>query len=82
MLFCISIGVSITTKTKDNNMADTGCYACIHLPVCKFFNGFIQGFPYKSDDEIRKLITSVSEAFSKACCHHQERCDCNSGVKP
>lgn len=62
-------------------MADTGCYNCIHLSVCKHFDGTAPRFPYKSDQEIGPLLHTLSESLSKACAYFIKREEHNKAVE-
>lgn len=58
-------------------MSDTGCFLCIHHPVCKHFDIWREHFPFKDDLYIKGFLKEISDTLSKACAYFEERKDRN-----
>lgn len=48
-------------------MTETGCYVCIHNPVCKYWDNWRIHFPYKDDSCIKVYLNGLSQTLSTAC---------------
>lgn len=53
-------------------MPDSGCFACIHHPVCKHWLKWEEHFPYKGDDKIAGYLRGLADTLSAACHYFKE----------
>jgi hypothetical protein len=66
--------LNIRRRMMENNESkDEGCFQCIHFIVCRHFNKWWDGFPYKNDSFISGYTNGIAQTLSQACAHFSPR---------